>query len=156
MQVTPENADFVDSDSRSWAHQAAIALSAMAIGRAMTLAYVARAGGTNPGDPPEAWLMPLVGDAIVGLTAVVVAFLLWRRPSPGSWLVAVVWSAVAAFDALAALLVDVASPWPDFFMLKLFGRGMFIGAAVMHVGIIYLLARPEVRVRFGIRSNTRV
>ncbi len=32
----------------------------MLSGRAMTLAYIHRVGGTMPGDPPAAWLMPLL------------------------------------------------------------------------------------------------
>ena len=44
-------------------------------GRAMTLAFIHRTGGTMPGDPPNAWLMPLIGDAIIGITALWIAFL---------------------------------------------------------------------------------
>ena len=33
-------------------------LTLMLTGRAMTLAFIHRAGGTNPGDPPVVWLMP--------------------------------------------------------------------------------------------------
>ncbi len=127
------------------ARRVVIALTLMAVGRAMTLAFIARAGDGGPGDPPEAWLMPLIGDAVVGIAALGVAWLLWKQPQPRSWLVAIVWSAIAAFDALAAYVVDVATPWPDFFMLELFGRAMFFAAAAMHVIIIVLLMRPDVR-----------
>lgn len=130
---------------------AAIALTLMASARAMTLAFIHRAGDGGVGDPPEAWLMPLWGDALVGTSALVVAWLLWKRSAPSSWLIAVTWSAIAAFDALAAYVVDVATPWPDFFMIEIFGRSMFFAAAAMHVLIIGLLARPDVRERYGIR-----
>ena len=43
-----------------------VALVLMASGWAMTLAFIARAGDGGPGDPPDAWLMPLVGDAFIG------------------------------------------------------------------------------------------
>lgn len=117
----------------------------------MTIAFIHRAGDGGAGDPPDAWLMPLWGDAIVGVSAVLVAWLLWKRAMPSSWIVAIVWSAVAAFDALAAYLVDVAAPWPDFFMIELFGRTMFFMAAAMHLVIIGLLARDEVRQAYGVR-----
>ena len=81
----------------------------------MTLVFISRAGDGGAGDPPDAWLMPLIGDAVVGITALGIAWLLWRRPNPTTWLLAVMWNAIAAFDALAAYVVDVATPWPEFF-----------------------------------------
>lgn len=123
----------------------ALALTAMSAGRAMTLAWVHRAGDGGAGDPPAAWLMPLLGDGAVGLSALAIAYLLWRRPTPLVWGAALAWSGIAAFDAVAAFLVDVQSPWPEFFMLEIFGRPMFFAAAAMHVGIIWLLARPDAR-----------
>ena len=124
-------------------------LTLMASGRAMTLAFIARAGDGGPGDPPDAWLMPLVGDAVIGLTALGVALLVWRRRSAMTWSLALAWSAIGAFDALAAYLVDIQTPWPDFFMLELFGRPMFFAAAALHIGIIALLMQPAVRTEFG-------
>ena len=50
-----------------------LVLTLMLSGRAMTLAFLHRAGGEAPGDPPIAWFMPLLGDAIVGLTENVAA-----------------------------------------------------------------------------------
>lgn len=131
-------------------HKLAVALTVMAIGRAMTLAFIGRAGGDGVGDPPEAWLMPLVGDAVIGLAAIAVAVLLWQRPTPTVWLLAVVWSAIGAFDAIAAFIVEVSTPWPDFFMLEIFGRSMFFAAAAMHLIIIALLAQRDVLARFGV------
>ncbi len=50
-----------------------------ASGRAMTLAFIGRAGDGGLGDPPAAWLMPLVGDAFIGLAALIGAGTLRRR-----------------------------------------------------------------------------
>lgn len=121
----------------------------------MTLAFLHRVGDGGPGDPPDAWLMPLVGDAIVGISAVAVAALLWWRPSPTSWLVAVVWTALAAFDAFAAWLVEISTPWPDFFMLELAGRAMFPAAMALHVVILVLLLHPEVRAHQGVTMESK-
>ena len=130
-----------------------IALTAMASGRAMTLAYIGRAGDGGAGDPPDAWLMPLIGDAVIGLAAVAVALLLWKRRTPATWVVAVVWSAIGAFDAIAAYIVETSAPWPEFFMLELVGRTMFFAAAAMHVAIIYLLTRPDVLSEFELTRH---
>lgn len=136
--------------------QAAMALTLMAAGRAMTLVYISRAGDGGPGDPPDAWLMPLIGDAVIGLAALVVAVLIWKRPNPSTWVIAVVWSAIGAFDAIAAFVVDVSAPWPEFFMLEIFGRPMFFAAASMHIAIIYLLSKPDVLAHFGLAHREKL
>lgn len=118
-------------------------------GRAMTLAFIGRVGNGGPGDPPNAWLMPLWGDAVVGITAVVVAFLLWRRPSRSTWLVFVVWSSIGIWDAMSAYLIHVAEPWPDFFMIKAFGSSMFFMAAAFHLALMWIAFRPTVRTEFA-------
>lgn len=125
----------------------------MTAGRAMTLAFVARAGDGGAGDPPAAWLMPLIGDAIVGVAALVIAYLIWQRPSPRTWLVAVVWSAIAIFDAGAAWIVHSSNPWPEFFMIEFAGASMFPAAIVLHLVIAWLLFQPSVRQRFGVDAS---
>ena len=118
-------------------------------GRVMTLAFIHRAGGANAGDPPIHWLMPLIGDAVVGLTGLVVALLLWRRPVAASWIIALCWNVVAIWDALSAYIVSRTSPWPEFFMLQVMGPAMFFIASAMHLLIIWLLLRPALRPDFG-------
>ncbi len=111
----------------------------------MTLAYIHRAGGTLPGDPPAAWLMPLVGDAVIGITAIFVAYLIWRRVGLWVWTTIIVWNAVAIWDALSAFIIHTTNPWPDFFMIELLGASMFFAASAMHLGILILACRQDVR-----------
>ena len=127
-----------------------IMLTFLAVGRAMTILFIHRAGDGGIGDPPAAWLMPLIGDAVIGVAALGVGWLLVSRQSPVSWLIALVWSGIGAFDALAAWLVHLQTPWPDFFMVEIFGPSMFFGAAAMHFVILWLLTAPEIRHRFGL------
>lgn len=128
----------------------ALVLIVMASGRAMTIPFIHRAGDGGPGDPPEAWLMPLLGDAAIGVAAIVIAFLVWKSPNPGTWAATIAWSAIGAFDAVAALLVELSSPWPEFFMLELIGRPMFFAAVVLHVAIIVLVSRRDALEEFGV------
>lgn len=118
----------------------------------MTLAFIARAGDGGPGDPPAEWLMPLVGDAIVGLSAVLLAYLFWTRQTPLTWLLGIVWSAIAIFDAGAAFLVETATPWASFFMLEVFGRPMFFAAIGFHAVVLLLLAQRDTRDDFGVSA----
>jgi hypothetical protein len=94
--------------------------------------------------------MPLLGDAFVGLAAVLVVVLLLKRPFPAAWLIAVVWSALAILDALAAFVVETTAPWPEFFMIEVFGRSMFFAAIAMHIVILVLLLRPDHRSQLGL------
>jgi len=126
-------------------------LTVMAAGRAMTIPFIGSAGDGGLGDPPSAWLMPLIGDAFIGVTALVVLFLLVKRNTSGTWAIAIAWNAVAAFDAIAAFVVNQTSPWPEFFMLEVFGSSMFFAAAALHVTAIWLLAQPAILHRMGVR-----
>lgn len=123
-------------------------LTLMLSGRAMTLAFIGRAGGTGPGDPPAAWLMPLIGDAVVGISALVVAWLVVYRRGLWVWSAAMLWNAVAIWDALSAWIVHLTNPWPEFFMLQMVGPVMFFAASAMHVAIMVLLCRTPLREQY--------
>lgn len=125
-------------------------LTLMLAGRAMTLVFISRAGGTGAGDPPAAWLMPLVGDAVIGLTALIVGYLMIRGSSRRAWLLAVVWNILGIWDALSAYLVHVSVPWPEFFMIQIFGSSMFFAAIGMHGACLWLLSREPVKQSFGL------
>ena len=130
-----------------------IVLTLLLSGRAMTLAYIGRAGGSGVGDPPAAWLMPLVGDAVIGLSALLVVYLMARRTGLAVWTTVVVWNVVAIWDALSAYLVHRTAPWPEFFMVEMLGSSMFFAAAAMHGLVLALAAQPEVRAAMiGARS----
>lgn len=120
-------------------------LTLLLAGRAMTLAFISRAGGALPGDPPAAWLMPLLGDAIIGVSALVIAFLILRKRGLWVWTAIIVWNVVAIWDALSAYIIQITNPWPDFFMLQLIGPSMFVAASALHLMIIGLATRPKVR-----------
>lgn len=114
----------------------------------MTLAFVSRAGGAEVGDPPIGWLMPLLGDAVIGVSALIVAYLVWRGASLGAWLAIVVWNVVAIWDALSAFVVHLTVPWPTFFMIEIFGASMFFAASAMHLVCVVLVFRTHVRRSF--------
>ena len=130
---------------RNWERVMMLILTMLLVGRAMTLAFILRAGGTMPGDPPSAWLMPLVGDAIIGVTGLVIVYLIWRRRGLWVWTTIVAWNAIAIWDALSAYIIHITNPWPEFFMIQLLGSSMFFAATMMHLVNILLAARPNAR-----------
>ncbi len=129
-----------------------LVLTLMLAGRAMTLAFIHRAGDGGAGDPPAAWLMPLIGDAVIGISALAVAYLIWRGRGLWAWTTVVVWNALGIWDALAAFVVQSTDPWPEFFMLRAFGSSMFFIASAMHVLALVLVGGSELRHRFGVEQ----
>ena len=123
-------------------------LTLMLTGRAMTLAFIHRVNGTMPGDPPAAWLTPLVGDAVIGITALWIAYLILKKTGLWVWTVIIVWNSLAIWDALSAFIIHTTNPWPEFFMIELVGPSMFFIASAMHLAIIVLACRSEVRNHF--------
>lgn len=120
-----------------------VILTLMLVGRAMTLAFIHRVGGPNPDDPPVAWLMPLIGDAVVGITGLAIAYLLVTRTGLFVWAAVVVWNVVAIWDAMSAFIIHNTNPWPEFFMIQIFGPAMFFAASAMHLVIVYLVSSKE-------------
>ncbi|MDE2570283.1 MAG: hypothetical protein KGM93_15330 [Sphingomonadales bacterium] len=119
-------------------------LTLMLSGRAMTIPFIARAGGSAPGDPPAAWLMPLTGDAVIGVGGLFIAWLIWKRKGLFAWSAVVVWNAIGIWDALSAFMLHLTAPWPDFFMIRIFGASMFFAASALHLAALWLASRSDV------------
>ena len=118
----------------------------------MTLAFVTQAGGADPGDPPAAWLMPLMGDAIIGVSGIWIAYLIVKKTGLWVWTTILIWNVVAIWDALSAFIVHKTNPWPDFFMIEIFGSSMFFIASLMHLAIIVLLNQHETKSHYLVGS----
>lgn len=129
-------------------HRLLLFLTLMLSGRAMTLAFISRVGGFGAGDPPAAWLMPLIGDALIGISAIIIAYLIWKGVGLFAWTAVIAWNAIAIWDALAAFLIHQTVPWSSFFMIQAFGPSMFFVTALIHLFCIFLIAQPEVRHHF--------
>ena len=125
-----------------------VILTFMLSGRMTTLAFIHRAGGGAVGDPPLVWLMPLIGDAVIGVTGLFVAYFLAKRIGLWVWTAALIWNALGIWDAMSAYIIYRPDPWPEFFMIQLFGGSMFFMASAMHAGLIYLLLHNDVKRQF--------
>lgn len=122
-----------------------LVITLMLSGRAMTVAFIGDAGSGVAGDPPAAWLMPLVGDAVIGLGAPVIAYLVVRGRGLAAWTTIITWNVIGIWDALSAYLISESEPWPEFFMIEVFGASMFFAAGAMHLVNLYLITRRELR-----------
>jgi len=68
-----------------------------------------------------------------------------ERPDPDYSII--VWNSLAIWDALSAYIIHTTNPWPEFFMINLVGSSMFFAAGAMHLAIIILACRQDVRER---------
>lgn len=123
-------------------------LTLMMSARAMTLAYIGSTGSDTAGAPPAAWLMPLLGDAVIGISALWIAYLLLKKTGLWVWTTIVVWNVLSIWDSLSAYIISITAPWPDFFMLQTFGSSMFFMAAAMNVVILLIVCQKECQDRF--------
>lgn len=104
--------------------------------------------GANPGDPPTAWLMPLVGDAVIGIAGLFIVFLVLKKTGLWVWTTIIVWNSLAIWDALSAFIIHNTKPWPEFFIVQMLGSSMFFATSAMHLAIIFLMSQPELRTRY--------
>jgi len=87
------------------------------------------------------WFVPLTGDAFVGITALIVAGLLWRSQGLAVWTIGIVWHVIGIKDYIAGLQLLVAdppieSPAPAEVFFVILGVGAFL-----QIISIYLLSR---------------
>lgn len=62
-----------------------------------------------------AWLFPAFVDIFVGVTALFVAYALWKRRGLGVWVTAIVWFTISISDHLDALTTALTSTIPSMF-----------------------------------------
>jgi hypothetical protein len=74
------------------------------------------AADARAGRAAEAWLYSGMVDVVIGVSAPVIAYLLWRRRGPWIWLVAVVWFTISIFDHTVAFANALATAIPTDFL----------------------------------------
>ena len=93
---------------------------------------------------PESWFIPLLGDGLIGTAAVVIAILLWQRPTFGVWLGAIIFHTLALWDTATAAINNLREPWEAgaFADVIWFAFGFTFLVSVL---CVYLLSRRDVR-----------
>lgn len=106
----------------------------------MVYRAIAAVGLTDLGDgTPDFWIVALTGDAFIGVTAPIVAFLLWKRRGLAIWTIAIAWHVTGIKVFLAGsqfLAVDIPDRATVAMLAPIFGVGI-----AFHLLTIYLLIR---------------
>ena len=87
----------------------------------------------RPESPLAPFFIPLLGDTLIGLTAPMIAILLWKWDTLGAWTAAMVWQTLAIWNsATTAALETVAGGAP------FEGAGVIPFLVVVFVGLVNL------------------
>ena len=115
-----------------------IVLSALMVFRTFALRGIPNLGETGP----EFWIVAFTGDVFVGITALIVAGLLWRVRGLAVWTIGIVWQVIGLNDFTVAWQLFLIEP--PFFDTGNMGNVPFVIFAVgivVHLLCIYLLVR---------------
>lgn len=63
-------------------------------------------------DTPEVWAIPFAGDVFVGLTALIVTYMLWKHRGPLVWLSGIVFHVIGIKDFSVAYQLIFIDPMP--------------------------------------------
>ena len=98
--------------------------------------------GSSPVSSPISWIIPFLGDSIVGLTAPILAVLLWWKKGLAVWTTGIVWTVFGTWDLFTGLILENVNPWLN---NPLGGSTRFIPFFVLSFLNLYLLSRSDVR-----------
>ena len=115
-----------------------IVLSALMVFRTFAFRGIPNLGETGP----EFWIVAFTGDVFVGITALIVAGLLWRVRGLAVWTIGIVWQVIGLNDfTVAWQLFYIAPPFFDTGNMGNVPLVIFAVGIVVHLLCIYLLVR---------------
>lgn len=114
----------------------------IAIGITLFMVYRVSAGLYLPkvGESiPEFWGVAYRGDILIGITAPIIAYLLWKHRSLLTWTLAIVWHWIGLKDFVSGLEFHLIEPFdPSMGNLPI---AIFIIGPLLHIYVTYLLVR---------------
>ena len=68
----------------------------------------------SPRAAPPDWTIAFLGDFAIGITALFLAYMIWKKPSALLWGILLAWNAVGLFDLFGALSHSFSAPFSPF------------------------------------------
>ena len=99
------------------------------------------------GAPPE-WVLALVGDFIIGTTALFLVYFILKKPSYLIWVLLLSWNVLGLIDLLGAIRTSLLVPFgpiPEIGLTSLGVRSILILNTFLQISCIYLLFKNSVR-----------
>jgi hypothetical protein len=103
--------------------------------------------GNERGAPPE-WVLALVGDFIIGTTALFLVYFIFKKPSYLIWVLLLSWNVLGLVDLLGAIRTSLLVPFapiPEIGLTSLGVRFILILNTFLQISCIYLLFKDSVR-----------
>ena len=103
--------------------------------------------GNERGAPPE-WVLALIGDFIIGTTALFLVYAILKKPSSLVWGLLLSWNILGAIDLFSAIRTSFLVPFgpiPEIGLTNIGVRSILILNTFLQVSCIYLLFKESVR-----------
>ena len=103
--------------------------------------------GNERGAPPE-WVLALVGDFIIGTTALFLVYAILKKPSSLVWVLLLSWNILGAIDLFSAIRTSFLVPFgpiPEIGLTNIGVRSILILNTFLQISCIYLLFKGSVR-----------
>ena len=103
--------------------------------------------GNERGAPPE-WVLALVGDFIIGTTALFLVYFILKKPSYLIWVLLLSWNILGLIDLLGAIRTSLLVPFgpiPEVGLTSVGVRSILFLNTFLQISCIYLLFKDSVR-----------
>lgn len=99
------------------------------------------------------WTIAFLGDFVIGTTALVLAYHIWKKPTAFLWGILLAWNAVGLFDLFGALSHSFSapfSPFPEIGINEKSIRMILSLNTVIQLVAIVLMFRSKVKAYFSV------
>ena len=99
------------------------------------------------------WTIAFLGDFVIGTTALVLAYHIWKKPTAFLWGILLAWNAVGLFDLFGALSHSFSapfSPFPEIGINEKSIRMILTLNTVIQLAAIVLMFRSKVKAYFSV------
>ena len=107
----------------------------------------------SPRAAPPDWTIAFLGDFAIGITALFLAYMIWKKPSALLWGILLAWNAVGIFDLFGALSHSFTapfSPFPEIGINEMSIRTILsINTLIQSIAILFMF-RPQVKAYFRV------
>ena len=103
--------------------------------------------GNERGAPPE-WVLALIGDFIIGTTALFLVYFILKKPSYLIWGLLLFWNILGVVDLFGAITTSLQVPYgplPEIGLTNLGVRFVLILNTLLQISCIFLLFKDSVR-----------
>ena len=107
----------------------------------------------SPRSASSDWTIAFLGDFVIGTTALILAYKIWKKPSALLWGILLAWNAVGIFDLFGALSHSFTapfSPFPEIGINEMSIRTILCLNTIIQFIALLLMFRPQVKAYFRV------